>query len=79
MRKKDIQRLQKLKQLKLKVRKRLQKSQRKKKRRSTLHRPASKIGVKVEKEKKPTKDAWVDRSIKKDPQRLGKMQVMALS
>jgi len=34
---------------------------------STLHRPASKIGVKVEKEKKPTKDAWVDRSIKKRP------------
>ncbi len=34
---------------------------------STLHRPASKIGVKVDKEKKPTKDAWVDRSIKKRP------------
>ena len=33
----------------------------------TLHRPASKIGVKVEKDKKAKKDEWVDRSIKKRP------------
>ena len=32
---------------------------------STLHRPASKIGVKVEKDKKEKKDVWVDRTIKK--------------
>jgi len=32
----------------------------------TLHRPASKIGVKVEKDKKP-KEKWVDRTIKKRP------------
>jgi translation initiation factor IF-2 len=32
---------------------------------STLHRPASKIGVKVEKEKKEKKAVWVDRTIKK--------------
>lgn len=32
---------------------------------STLHRPASKIGVKIEKEKKEKKDVWVDRTIKK--------------
>ncbi len=32
---------------------------------NTLHRPASKIGVKVEKEKKEKKDVWVDRTIKK--------------
>jgi len=34
----------------------------------TLHRPASKIGVKAEKEKKP-KEKWVDRTIKKRPMR----------
>ena len=33
----------------------------------TLHRPASKIGVKVEKPKAAKKDDWVDRSIKKRP------------
>jgi translation initiation factor IF-2 len=34
----------------------------------TLHRPASKIGVKAEKDKKP-KEKWVDRTIKKRPVR----------
>jgi len=33
----------------------------------TLHRPASKAGVKVEKEKKEKKSNWVDRTIKKRP------------
>ena len=33
----------------------------------TLHRPASKVGVKVEKEKKEKKTPWVDRTIKKRP------------
>jgi len=33
----------------------------------TLHRPASKVGVKVEKEKKEKKSNWVDRTIKKRP------------
>jgi translation initiation factor IF-2 len=33
----------------------------------TLHRPASKAGVKVEKEKKEKKTPWVDRTIKKRP------------
>ncbi len=33
----------------------------------TLHRPASKAGVKVEKEKKEKKSPWVDRTIKKRP------------
>jgi translation initiation factor IF-2 len=33
----------------------------------TLHRPASKAGVKVEKEKKEEKSNWVDRTIKKRP------------
>ena len=33
----------------------------------TLHRPASKAGVKVEKEKKTKKNEWVDRTIKKRP------------
>jgi translation initiation factor IF-2 len=33
----------------------------------TLHRPASKAGVKIEKEKKEKKSNWVDRTIKKRP------------
>ena len=33
----------------------------------TLHRPASKVGVKVEKEKKEKTTPWVDRTIKKRP------------
>ena len=33
----------------------------------TLHRPASKVGIKVEKEKKEKKSNWVDRTIKKRP------------
>ena len=33
----------------------------------TLHRPASKVGVKSEKEKTNQKDDWVDRTIKKRP------------
>ena len=33
----------------------------------TLHRPATKVGVKVEKEKKEKKTPWVDRTIKKRP------------
>ena len=33
----------------------------------TLHRPASKAGIKVEKDKKDKKDDWVDRTIKKRP------------
>ena len=33
----------------------------------TLHRPASKAGVKVVKEKKAAKNDWVDRTIKKRP------------
>lgn len=33
----------------------------------TLHRPASKVGVKSEKDKSGQKDDWVDRTIKKRP------------
>ena len=42
-----------------------EKSKKEEKTDSTLHRPASKIGVKVEKDKKEKKDVWVDRTIKK--------------
>ena len=36
-------------------------------REGTLHRPASKVGVKSDKEKTSKKDDWVDRTIKKRP------------
>ena len=41
----------------------------------TLHRPASKVGVKSEKDKKDSKDDWAERGPKKKPSKLSKISL----